>query len=156
MELPRFLKIFEGQKVESSQTPIAPEIKLVPIEQELDIHHSRIEDAVSRAVGEPQPKGSSIPTANMTPGNPLGVIQGLDKKPDSEVTATIIDSTMPDSYKKSSVGDKFGDMKNTLDHLTGLDANRYTSADKFAELIQKKAQAKAAILQPEGELKKAA
>lgn len=155
MELLGF-KLFEKKKPEASSQPAPPEANMVThVDQQLAGHHQEIEKNVALATNQPSAPGSSVPAINNSPVNPMDVIQGADKVDPSAQTEAIINSTMPDSYKKATVGERFGDMKNAVDHLTGLDANRYTTADRFTEMIQKKSEEKAAILNP-AELKKAA
>lgn len=125
---------------------------------QLAAHHTEIEQNIASATNEHIQPGSSVPIVNTQPQikSPLAVIQGPNPEDQRIETEAVIASTMPASYKKISVGDTFGSgMKNTIDHLTGLDSNRYTTAGKFTEVMKEKAQNQSAVLQP-SELKKAA
>jgi hypothetical protein len=127
------------------------------LDNELQNSHQIIEQNVQDATQESMSHGSSIPAINTNPMSPLSVIQGADHENVMTQRESEIDATMPDSFKKPTlgfVGKIFGSgVQKSVDHLAGLDANRYGDAVDFNQMKQKKAQEQAAL---NDELKKAA
>ena len=151
MELLGF-KLFEKKKTEASSQPVPPEANLVThLDQELAGHHQAIEKNAALATNQEVFPGSSIPTANTIPGNPLMVIQGPTQENKLIARQQEIDATLPKDYETVKTG--FG---NTWDrNLLGKDG--MTSPDEFlAKQAEREAAKKAVQEQIYRDQKKAA
>jgi hypothetical protein len=151
MELLGF-KLFE-KKPPPAQV-VTPEVNpITVIDQQLAGHHQEIEKNAALATNQEVVPGSSIPTANTIPGNPLMVIQGPTQENKLIARQLEIDATLPKDYETVKTG--FG---NTWDrNLLGKDG--MTTPDEFLAKQAEREDAKKAVQQQvaqENQLDKAA
>lgn len=139
MSLLDFKDFLHKKKAPEQPTSVPSENMVTKIDDQIATHHQTIENNIASATRESVEQGSSIPTANTTPGNPLMVIQGASEVNPLEARQVQIDATLPNDYQNIKTG--FG---NTWDrNLLGKDG--MTTPDEFLAKQAERESAKKAI-----------
>jgi hypothetical protein len=152
MELPKILDFLSHKKAKEQPTYQAPvENHVTNLDDEFVKHHQQIESNAAIATQQPMAEGSSVPTANTVPGNPLMVIQGATPENQLAARQIEIDATLPKDYENTKTG--FG---NAWDrNLLGKDG--MTTPDEFlAKQAEREAAKKTIQTQAADKLKEAA
>lgn len=135
MSLLDFKDFLHKKTAPEQPTPVSGENMVTKIDDQLATHHQTIENNVASATRESVEQGSSIPTANTTPGNPLVVIQGPSEVNPFDTRNIQIKATLPEDYENYKSGNEWVDR--AIYGKTGV-----TTPDKFLAKLSERDAAK--------------